>query len=120
MYKEKHPNADLIKLDAVTLQTDRKFDCIYSNKVLVHLSRRDFAKSLMRQLDVLEEKGLAVHTLWRGEGEDQHHGLLFTYYKIDNLRKIIPPAFEILEMELYQEMEPEDSILLILKRLPAL
>jgi len=30
-YKQKHPDADLLFLDAVTIQTDRKFDCIYSN-----------------------------------------------------------------------------------------
>jgi len=116
MYQEKHPNADLLKLDAVTLQTERKFDCIYSNKVLVHLSRNEFVKSLQRQLEVLENNGLAVHTLWRGTGKDEHHDLLFTYYEIDELRKIIPPQYEILEMELYKEMESEDSIFLILKK----
>ena len=31
---KKHPNADLLQLDAITMQIDRKFDFIYSNKVL--------------------------------------------------------------------------------------
>ena len=43
-YKEKYREADLLLLDAITLQTDRKFDCIYSNKVLHHLTQEDLWK----------------------------------------------------------------------------
>jgi trans-aconitate methyltransferase len=46
MYREKHPNADLIHLDAETLITNRKFDCIYSNKVLHHLSTKKLKQSI--------------------------------------------------------------------------
>ena len=48
-YKEKHQDADLLLLDAVTLKTGRKFDCVYSNKVLHHLTKEDLRKSIQRQ-----------------------------------------------------------------------
>ncbi len=38
-YRKDHPEADLLLLDATSMDTDRTFDCIYSNKVLHHLSR---------------------------------------------------------------------------------
>jgi trans-aconitate methyltransferase len=53
-YKERHPDSDLLLLDAVTIHTDRKFDCIYSNKVLHHLTKKDRIKSLQRQKDLLK------------------------------------------------------------------
>ncbi|MCH9659234.1 class I SAM-dependent methyltransferase [archaeon] len=48
-YKEKYQNVDLLPLDAVTTKTDRKFDCIYSNKVLHHLTKKYLRESLQRQ-----------------------------------------------------------------------
>ncbi len=38
IYLETHPDADLLRLDAQTLETKRTFDCIYSNKVLHQLT----------------------------------------------------------------------------------
>lgn len=32
------PGIDLLLLDAITIDTKKKFDCIYSNKVLQHLN----------------------------------------------------------------------------------
>ena len=43
-YKENHQDADVLLLDAVNIPTNRKFDCIYSNKVLHHLSKEDLVK----------------------------------------------------------------------------
>ena len=37
-YRRAHPDADLLLLDAATMDTDRRFDGIYSNKVLQHLT----------------------------------------------------------------------------------
>jgi len=50
-YREKNKDVELLKLDAVTIATDRKFDCIYSNKVLQHLTKEELKKSLKRQKD---------------------------------------------------------------------
>ncbi len=57
-YRRDHPDADLLLLDAVTLETERCFDAIYSNKVLHHLSVDELRKSLHRQVARLNADGL--------------------------------------------------------------
>jgi trans-aconitate methyltransferase len=47
-YRKAHPNVDLIFLDAITIETDRKFQGIYSNKVLIHLTREEFKNSIKK------------------------------------------------------------------------
>ena len=102
-YKKQNPNADLLMLDAVTIPTDRKFDCIYSNKVLHHLLREDLKKSLQRQKDVLNPNGIAFHSFWKGDKDENYDGMLFTRYQIDELKKIIGDDFDILLIETYTE-----------------
>jgi trans-aconitate methyltransferase len=114
-YKEKYQDADLLPLDAVTLQTDRKFDCIYSNKVLHHLTKEDLAKSLQRQKDVLNSNGIVFHSFWKGNKVENMDGLLFTYYEIEDLKKMIKSDFEILALETYTEMDKDDSIYVVFR-----
>ncbi|NIV38176.1 MAG: methyltransferase, partial [Anaerolineae bacterium] len=94
-YRTEHPGADLLNLDAVTLDTDRKFEGIYSNKVLIHLTRDELWSSLLRQAEVLTPGGIALHTFWHGEGEEMHHGLRFVCYQTGQLEAIIPAEFQI-------------------------
>ncbi len=115
-YRTEHPGADLLNLDAVTLDTDRKFEGIYSNKVLIHLTRDELWSSLLRQAEVLTPGGIALHTFWHGEGEEMHHGLRFVCYQTGQLEAIIPAEFQILDISLYEEMEEDDSICLVLRR----
>jgi hypothetical protein len=115
-YRTEHPDADLLNLDAVTLDTDRKFEGIYSNKVLIHLTRDELRRSLLRQVEVLTPGAISLHTFWHGEGEEMHHGLRFVYYRIGELEAMIPTDFQILEIGLYEEMEADDSVCLVLRR----
>lgn len=87
-YSDANPDSDLLHLDAVTIETDRVFDGIFSNKVLHHLSDEDLAKSVRRQKEVLFENGIAMHSFWRGEGVEEHQGLKFVYQTEDRLRAI--------------------------------
>jgi cyclopropane fatty-acyl-phospholipid synthase-like methyltransferase len=116
-YQALHPEADLLKLDAITINTDRRFDAIYSNKVLHHLPRADLSLSLARQRDVLEPSGIALHTFWLGDGDMEHEGLLFTYYAEAGLRGLVTPYFEVLDAVIYGELEDKDSICLVMRRL---
>ena len=61
------PEADVLLLDAVTMQTDRRFDADYSNKVLHQLTRDELVRSLHSQRRVLKSGGIAVHGLWYGD-----------------------------------------------------
>ena len=115
-YLEARPDADVLLLDAVSLDTARRFDCVYSNKVLHHLTRDGMRASLARQLELLHDGGLALHTLWRGEGEQEMHGLRFVYYSVDEARAAAPDGFEVVEAGVYAEMEKDDSIRLVLRK----
>ena len=114
-YREKNPKADLMLLDAVTLNTDRKFDGIYSNKVLHHLTTEDLKTSLKNQKNILHPQGVLFHSFWKGNKIKEMEGLLFVYYEMETLREIFEPDFEILAMETYSELEKDDSIYAVLK-----
>jgi len=114
-YKKNNPDADLLLLDATSLQTEQKFDCIYSNKVLHHLTKEDLVKSLQRQKEILNPNGIVFHSFWKGNKTENMEGLIFTYYEMDDLKKITGNDFEILAIETYTEMEKFDSIYVILR-----
>jgi len=111
-YKKKHQDADLLLLNAVTLQIDRKFDCIYSNKVLHHLTRDDLDKSLQRQKEILNPNGIAFHSFWKGSKVEEMEGLLFTYYEMEDLKNMAELNFDVLAIETYTEMEKDDQSML--------
>lgn len=115
-YKGKNQNADLLKLDAVTLSTNRTFDCIYSNKVLHHLTTEDLKISLKKQKEILNPNGISFHSFWKGSKTENMEGLLFVYYELDFLRQLFEPDFEILELKIYTEDQKDDSIYAILRR----
>ena len=115
-YKKQNPNADLLKLDSVTIPSERTFDCIYSNKVLHHVTREDLKKSFQRQKEILNSNGIAFHSFWRGDKDENYDGLLFTKYQIDGLKEIIGDNFNILSMNIYTEMEKNDSIYVVLRK----
>lgn len=117
IYKEKNKEADLILLDAVTLETKRKFDGIYSNKVLHHLSRKDLRKSLKKQKELLKENGILFHTFWHGEKEEEFQALRFIQYKMDELKELTTEDYELIKIKTYEEMNINDSIFVILRKL---
>jgi len=113
LYEKSHPGADLLLLDAVTLETDRKWQGVYSNKVLHHLKEEELVQSLDRQGKILEPGAVLVHSFWRGEGTDMIQDLRFTYYTEQGLTELFGINFRVLECLVYQEMEKDDSILLV-------
>ena len=114
-YREEHQDIDLLLLDAVAMKTERKFDCIYSNKVLHHLHKEDLVKSLQRQKEILNPNGIAFHSFWKGDKVEEFEGLLFTYYEPKDLKKIIGSDFDALGLATYTEMEKDDSFYAVLR-----
>ena len=114
-YRQKDAGADLILLDAVTMDIDRQFDCIYSNKVLHHLTKDELKTSLRRQADALNDAGILFHSFWYGDKEEEFSGLRFVYYTEETLNQAIGNAFEIVESEKYEEMAESDSIYVVLR-----
>jgi trans-aconitate methyltransferase len=115
-YRKANSEADLMLLDAVTLETDRRFDCLFSNKVLHHLQRADLEISIPRQAELLEDGGLLAHAFWYGDKIEEHGGLHFQYYQESDLEEIFGEHFDVVMMERYEELEPGDSIFAILKK----
>ena len=115
-YRQKDAAADLLQLDAVTLDTDRTFDCIYSNKVLHHLSRDELRQSFQNQARVLNDEGLLFHSFWYGNKEEEFSGLRFVYYTEATLAEMIGDGYETVESERYAEMEAGDSFFVILRK----
>lgn len=107
---------EFLNLDAVTLETDRKFDGIYSNKVLQHLTNEDLKKSIQRQIDILNSNGIICHSFWKGEGDEIFKGLLVNYQTDESLRILFEDNFEIILIEEYKEFENGDSLLIIGKK----
>jgi len=116
LYKKEHPDADLMILNAVKMDTDRKFDCIFSNKVLHHLARDDLRLSFKNQCGVLNEGGLLFHSFWIGDKEEMMYSLRFVYYDPVKLLESVIEDYTLIEMSSYTEMEDNDSFYLVLRK----
>ena len=117
LYRQSHPERDLLLLDAVTMETDRTFDGIYSNKVLQHLTKEQLSVSLQRQRGALDSSGVLMHSFWHGSGEEEHQGLLSVYYTEADLVDLVAKGYEVEELERYREMEDGDSIYMVLRKI---
>lgn len=109
---------ELLELDAVSfegLDAGRRFDVIYSNKVLHHLEREQLPRSWARQAQHLRSGGLAFHSFWHGEGDAEFSGAHFSYYTRESLAAGLPPELELERCTRYTEMEDDDSMLVILR-----
>lgn len=114
--QEKNPEFDLLVLDAISLDTDKTFEAIYSNKVLQHLSEQELKTSIQNQLGILVPGGIICHSFWRGEGSMEMKGLLHNYHLEKDLEDFFHADFEILLLERYAEEEADDSLLLIARK----
>ncbi len=114
--RKTYSNADLLVLDAVTLETDLKYQGIYSNKVLLHLTHEELKKSIKRQAEVLDPLGIICHSFWWGNKEEIYNGLRFIYYAENQLRTLFMDSFDIITIRKYQEIEPDDSLFIIARK----
>lgn len=57
----KHPEIEVLEVNAANFSLNNKFDCIYSNKVLYHLSAPEFRRSLQLQAEHLNDQGMITH-----------------------------------------------------------
>ena len=115
-YLATHPGASVLELDAVTLDTDGRFDGIFSNKVLHHLNPTDQKTSFQRQSAILNPGGYAFHSFWYGKEVEEFEGLLFHQHTEDSLRSLAEEHFDVVELRRYTEMETDDSLFAVLKR----
>lgn len=113
--RARYPQGDLLLLDACTIETERRFDAIYSNKVLQHLHSAELHQSLARQKSVLQPSGIALHSLWYGRGAEEMGGLYHCYYTEQDLRMIAEEHFQVIEIARYREDKDGDSLYMLLR-----
>jgi cyclopropane fatty-acyl-phospholipid synthase-like methyltransferase len=111
--KVQNPKGEFLELDATTLHTDKKFDGMYSNKVLHHLKDHELVASIERQHAVLNPNGIICHSFWKGDGSEIFKGLFVNYHSDESLKSFFRDCFEIISIESYHEFEDDDSLLLI-------
>ncbi|WP_194848482.1 class I SAM-dependent DNA methyltransferase [Candidatus Neptunochlamydia vexilliferae] len=117
LYRKRNQKADLLLIDAVNINTGRKFDCIYSNKVMIHLSKEELRESLKSQYKNLNSNGVLAHSLWYGDKEEKWDGAQFFYYNEDTLSDLTKGMFEVVHLTRYKEMEKDDSMFAILRKI---
>lgn len=115
MYQKEYPETDFLNLDPVELETERKFDSIFSNKVLSQMNEEDLLLSLNNQLNLLNENGIAIHSFWSGNKQENHHGLTWVYYTEEKLQSLIPSQFEVIDINTYKQNLMHDSLYIVLK-----
>jgi trans-aconitate methyltransferase len=113
IYMEKNPGADVFLLDAKQMNTHRKFDCIYSNKVMHYFNPKELEQSFLNQIKVLNHGGLICHTLWYGDKHIEVKGMKYYYYTEKTILNHLPSNIQIIHAEIYQEMDKADSLLII-------
>jgi cyclopropane fatty-acyl-phospholipid synthase-like methyltransferase len=116
LYKNRGGLHKTILMDAIKINTDMSLDCIYSNKVLHHFNRETLRESFKNQSAHLSEDGLILHSFWKGDTVEEIAGMVFHYYEPDQIRDLVSEFFEVLEIEVYGEMNPSDSFYVIAKK----
>ena len=111
--EKRYKDVSFVKLDAVTLHTDKKFDCLFSNKVLHHLNLEELKKTFERQQNVIGQNGIFAHTFWIGDKEFTIEGMLFVFHDREKLLDLISQYFTLLEAYNYKEFEDGDSVFII-------
>ena len=115
-YKKHHPDADLLILDAIELNSDRQFDCIYSNKVLHHLGDQALDLSFKNQAARLTDQGLIFHSFWLGDETMEMQGMTFHYRQIADVTERLAENFHLIDAQQYFEMEDGNSFWVMAKK----
>lgn len=116
LYRQQEPAADLLHLDARTLDTDRRFDAIFSNKALIHFPAADLERSFARQHAVLNDDGLMLHSFWYGTGEDVFNDVTIVYHNETDLARMLEDSFDILALERHAKVADDDSIYVLARK----
>ncbi|KAL0239270.1 hypothetical protein PCE1_004958 [Barthelona sp. PCE] len=107
--------AEYLQIDATNIISEEKYDCIYSNKVLHFLTDEQLEQSINSQLRCLSTAGIVCHTFWRGEGTEMY-GDMYVNNHTEEEMIVFFKDFDILVCVLYEEMDSNDSILVIARR----
>jgi len=115
-YGQTDKSTELLHLDARTLETDRTFDAIFTNKALIHLSPEELQQSFDRQHDILNDDGVILHSFWYGEGENVFNGLKLVYHNEKDLTAMLKDKFTIIGLHKHAKQAENDSIFVVARK----
>ena len=114
--RRKFKNDKFLKLNALSMDIDEKFDVIYSNKVLHHLNPEQLKISFENQYNCLNENGLLFHALWQGSDKKRaHNEMPDVRYELKDI-ETLKGKFKIKEFITYSELSKNDSFIVILEK----
>lgn len=117
LLNKRFPKLDCLKLDAVSIATEKKFNAIYSNKVLHHLNDAELRQSFHRQAELLLPGGYVFHLVWKDiEAPEMEQGLLFQARDLDDMQDIMGADFTLIESQLFSEFEAKDSLAILARK----
>ncbi len=114
--KHRFPQGEFLKLNAAKFETTKKYDAIYSNKVLHHLSNEELKRSILSQHESLDSDGIVCHSFWKGNGTENYNGLFVNNHTEETLRQHFSHKFDIIDMIPYKEFENDDSLILLARK----
>lgn len=114
--KTKFPEGNFISVNAATMEVDQKFDAIYSNKVLHHLTHEELENCIQKQAELLTVNGLVCHSFWKGEGDEMFKGMYVNYHSKKSIKLLFSRYFDVITLSEYEEFEKEDSVFLMAKK----
>lgn len=103
-----------INVCAKSIDVNEKYDCIFSNKVLQVLEDDEIKESFINQHKALNDNGVIVHCIWIDEKEEKKES---NYTTLKKLNEFIKDLFTIVDIIHYSEMEDDDSIILVAKKI---
>ncbi len=115
--RKKNKQGKFIKLNALDMDQDEKYDVIVSNKVLQHLTAEQLVISLHNQYESLNDGGVIFHAMWRGYGNTRtNKSMPFVKYQPEDIEKMTN-KFKVKEVIKYKEMQDNDSFIIIMEKL---
>ena len=111
-----HPEGEFLALDAASLESDLRFDGIYSNKVLHHLEDEALHNSVFRQYEILNPGGIICHTFWHGQDSEIFNEMFVNYHTDEGISLLFGDYFDPLLIQYYKEFDKGDSFLYIGKK----
>lgn len=111
--RERFPGADLRVLDGIALETDEKYDGIFSCKVYQHIPLEELKEVFKRQHHILSDKGVIIHSFWIGGKIEDMDDMRFYYHDEKALLTAIEEYFTIIDSDKYMEFEDGDSLFVI-------
>lgn len=119
--RQRHPEIHVKLLDIHEMKIEEDYDCIYSDKVLTHLTKEELKESIKKQGEHLKDEGIILMTLNYGEycQEEGQDGYLSVYYTEYDIHDLVPKTLQIDLIDSYideNKNNKKDSLLVILKK----